>query len=350
MTTRITSLACPLPIMKHDLIQLAHGSGGKLSADLIQRLFLPRFGNEILNCLDDQAILNVTTGRLAFSTDSYVVDPIFFPGGDIGDLAVNGTINDIAMSGAKPLWLSAAFIIEEGLAMADLNRVLISMEKAARAANVTIVTGDTKVVNRGSCDKLFITTSGIGIVPEDVTISAANIKSGDCLILSGTIGDHGLAILTSREGLSFESRIASDTAALNGLVETMLGASRAIHAMRDPTRGGVAATLNELAKSSGVGLAIDESALIVRPEVRAACEILGIEPLHAANEGKLLAAVPADQSKRVLAAMREHPLGKNAAIIGQATADHQGLVILRTALGVDRIIDMPVGLLLPRIC
>ncbi|OGR07858.1 MAG: hydrogenase expression/formation protein HypE [Deltaproteobacteria bacterium RIFOXYD12_FULL_50_9] len=350
MTTDSPNFACPLPILQHDRIQLAHGSGGKLSADLINRLFLPRFGNEILNRLDDQAILNPASGRLAFSTDSYVVDPIFFPGGDIGDLAINGTVNDIAMSGARPLWLSAAFIIEEGLPMADLNRVLVSMEKAARAAGVTIVTGDTKVVNRGSCDKLFITTSGIGLIPEGVTMSAASIRSGDCLIISGTFGDHGLAILTCREGLSFETRIASDTAALNGLVENMLGVSQDIHAMRDPTRGGVAATLNEWAKASSIGIVIAEEKLMVKPEVRAACEILGIDPLHAANEGKLLAAVPADKAEEILAAMHRHPLGKQAAIIGQATPNHPSLVVLRTVLGVERIIDMPVGELLPRIC
>lgn len=339
-----------MPIMTHDRIQLAHGSGGKLSADLINRLFLPRFGNDILNRLDDQAVLSVPASRLAFSTDSYVVDPIFFPGGDIGDLAVNGTVNDISMSGATPMWLSAAFIIEEGLAMTDLNQVLYSMEKAARNAGVTIVTGDTKVVNRKSCDKMFITTSGIGIVPEDVTIGAGNIRPGDCLIMSGTIGDHGLAILTSREGLSFESRIASDTAALNGLVAEMLRVTKEIHAMRDPTRGGVAATLNELAKASGVGITIEEASLVVRPEVLAASEILGIDPLHAANEGKLIAAVAFDKADHLLAAMRRHPLGTDAAIIGRATADHKSLVVMRTRMGIERIIDMPVGELLPRIC
>lgn len=336
--------------MEHETIQLAHGSGGQLSADLVARLFLPRFGNEILSRLEDQAVFQAGPGRLALSTDSFVVDPLFFPGGDIGDLAVNGTVNDVCMCGATPLWLSAAFIIEEGLPMATLHRVLVSMEKAAAAAGVRIVAGDTKVVNRGSCDKLFITTTGLGRVPDHVHISATHLKPGDRIIVSGPLAAHGMAILTSREGLSFQSRLASDTAALNGLVTTMLGTGVQIHAMRDPTRGGLAATLNEFARASQVGIVLEEQAIPVRPEVRAACEILGIDPLFVANEGKLVAVVPPGEAGVLLAAMRAHPQGREAAIIGEVTAGDAGVVSLRTLLGVRRIVDMPMGEQLPRIC
>ncbi len=342
--------SCPLPIMEYETIQLAHGSGGRLSAELVSRFFLPRFGNEILNRLEDQAVVDFPPGRLALTTDSFVVDPLFFPGGDIGDLAINGTVNDVCMSGATPLYLAAAFILEEGLPMATLHRVLLSMEKAAKAAGVQIVTGDTKVVNRGCCDKLFITTTGVGRVPEGVNISAANLKIGDRIILSGTIADHGMAILTSREGLSFASRVQSDTAALNGLVEQMLQASPDIHAMRDPTRGGLATTLNEFAASSQVGIMLEEAAIPVRPEVRGACEVLGIDPMYVANEGKLVGVVLAEFADKVLAAMRSHPLGREAAIIGEVVEENRGLVAMRTALGAHRIIDMPVGEQLPRIC
>ncbi|MDH5525132.1 MAG: hydrogenase expression/formation protein HypE [Desulfobulbaceae bacterium] len=336
--------------MEYDTIQLAHGSGGRLSARLIESMFLPRFGNETLNKLEDQALLDLPAGRLAFTTDSFVVDPIFFPGGDIGDLAVNGTVNDICMSGATPLYLSTAFIIEEGLPMADLHRILLSMEKAAAAAGVRIVTGDTKVVDRGSCDKIFINTSGLGLVPESVAISAANLKAGDKVIVSGTIADHGMAILTSRKGLSFQSRVKSDTAALNGLVMAMLAVSTSIHAMRDPTRGGLATTLNEFAASSKVGIVLDEGAVPVRPEVRGACEVLGIDPLYVANEGKLVAVVADKDAEAMLGKMRTHPLGADAAIIGEVTGANPGLVTMRTAFGAERIIDMPVGEQLPRIC
>jgi len=342
--------SCPLPIMVYETIQLAHGSGGRLSAELVSRLFLPRFGNETLNRLEDQAVVDFRQGRLAMSTDSFVVDPLFFPGGDIGDLAINGTVNDVCMSGATPLYLAAAFIIEEGLPMAALHQVLLSMEKAAKAAGVQIVTGDTKVVNRGCCDKLFITTTGVGRVPEEVTISAANLRPGDKIILSGTIADHGMAILTSREGLSFASRVQSDTAALNGLVGQMLRVSSNIHAMRDPTRGGLATTLNEFAVSSQVGIMLDEAAIGVRPEVRGACEVLGIDPMYVANEGKLVAVVPAEVADTMLAAMRSHSQGLEAQIIGEVVVENQGLVVMRTALGAHRIVDMPVGEQLPRIC
>jgi len=343
-------LSCPLPIMDHDRVQLAHGSGGLLSAQLIDRLFLPRFANPILNRLEDQATLELPAGRVAMSTDTFVVDPIFFPGGSIGDLAVNGTVNDVAMSGAPPLYLAAAFVLEEGLPMADLHRVLVAMEEAARVAGVVVVTGDTKVVPRGACDKIFITTTGIGVVPEGVTISAASLRPGDAIILSGTLADHGMAILTTRQGLSFHSRIQSDTAALYGLVAAMLAVCPTIHALRDPTRGGAATTLNEFVRSSRVGIELEEGRITVRPEVQGACEVLGIDPLFVANEGKLIAAVPGEAAAGVLAAMRNHPQGREAAIIGRVTAQHPGLVVLRTALGAERIVEMPVAEQLPRIC
>ena len=342
--------SCPLPIMEYETIQLAHGSGGRLSAELVSRFFLPRFGNETLNRLEDQAVVDFPQGRLALTTDSFVVDPLFFPGGDIGDLAINGTVNDVCMSGATPLYLAAAFIIEEGLPMVTLHRILLSMEKAAKSAGVQIVTGDTKVVNRGCCDKLFITTTGVGRVPEGANISAANLQAGDRIILSGSIGDHGMAILTSREGLSFASRVQSDTAALNGLVARMLQASPIIHAMRDPTRGGLATTLNEFAAASGVGIVLQEAAIPVRPEVRGACEVLGIDPMYVANEGKLVAVVPGEVADTVVAAMRSHSLGREAAIIGEVVAENRGMVVMRNALGAQRIVDMPVGEQLPRIC
>ncbi|MBU1405840.1 MAG: hydrogenase expression/formation protein HypE [Proteobacteria bacterium] len=336
--------------MEDETIQLAHGSGGRLSAELVSRFFLPRFGNETLNRLEDQAVVDFPRGRLALTTDSFVVDPLFFPGGDIGDLAINGTVNDVCMGGATPLYLAAAFIIEEGLPMATLHRILLSMEKAAKSAGVQIVTGDTKVVNRGCCDKLFITTTGVGRVPEGVNISAANLQTGDRIILSGTIADHGMAILTSREGLSFASRVQSDTAALNGLVARMLQASPAIHAMRDPTRGGLATTLNEFATASGVGIVLKEATIPVRPEVRGACEVLGIDPMYVANEGKLVAVVPGEAADTVVAAMRSHPLGREATIIGEVVAENRGMVVMGNALGAQRIVDMPVGEQLPRIC
>jgi len=340
----------PLPAQEPDNILLAHGSGGRMSARLIESMMLPRFGNPELNLLEDQAVLAVPGGRLAFSTDAFVVRPIFFPGGTIGDLAVNGTVNDVCVSGARPLCLSASFIIEEGLAMADLAKVLDSMAEAARAAGVRIVTGDTKVVDKGACDQLFITTSGIGVLPPDRRLGAAAIRPGDAIIVSGTMGDHGMAIMTTRKGLSFASSVTSDSAALNGLVEVMFRASTAIHAMRDPTRGGLAATLNELAAASATGMIIDETAVPVRPEVRAACEILGIDPMNVANEGKLAAFLPREEAPKVVEAMRSHPLGRDAAIIGRVTAENPGMVIMRTALGAERVVDTPLGEQLPRIC
>jgi hydrogenase expression/formation protein HypE len=344
------NFTCPLPILRHDTVQLAHGAGGKLSAELIDKVFLPCFGNETLNKMEDQAVLPQLEGRPVMTTDSFVVSPIFFPGGNIGELAVNGTVNDVAMAGAKPLYLTVGFIIEEGLPIETLHKIALSMRRAADKAGVTIIAGDTKVVNNGSCDQLFINTTGLGELPATVNISAANVQPGDKIIVSGTIADHGMAVMTVRERLSFQSEITSDTVALNDLVATMLAVSTDIHAMRDPTRGGVATTLNELAKSSNVGIKIYETHLPIRDNVRGACEILGIDPLHVANEGKLIAVVPADKAEAYLAAMRNHANGKESVIIGEAVADNPGLLTMVTPLGVERIIDMPLGEQLPRIC
>ena len=346
----INSMSCPLPKMDFDTIQLAHGAGGKLSLDLIDKLFLPRFGNKTLDMLEDQAILENPGNRLAFTTDSFVVDPIFFRGGNIGDLAVNGTINDIAMSGAKPLYLSVGFIIEEGLSLEILHKIALSMEFAAKQADVQIVTGDTKVVNKGSCDKLFINTSGIGFVPNGVNISAANIQPGDKIIISGTVADHGMAVMTTREDLSFKSQVMSDTASLNGLVNEMLNVSKNIRAMRDPTRGGVATTLNEFARQSNVGIQLYTDSVPVKPEVKGACEVLGIDPLYVANEGKLIAVVPNEVTSDMLKVMKKNRLGKDSQIIGEATEKNQGIVVQNTGLGANRIVDMPIGEQLPRIC
>ncbi len=350
MADEFSTPSCPLPVMTHDTIQMAHGSGGRLSAELIEKLFLPRFDNDILNKLEDQAVLDCPPGRLAFTTDSFVVAPIFFPGGNIGDLAINGTVNDVCMSGARPLYLSAAFIIEEGFPLADLHLILTAMEQAGAAAGIYVVTGDTKVVNRGNCDKLFITTTGLGMVPEGTNVSAGNIRPGDKIILSGSIAEHGMAIMTSRENLSFQSRIKSDTAALNNLVKNILHVCPDIHAMRDPTRGGVATTLNEFAKSSRIGIKIYEEALPVLPEVQGACEVLGIDPLYVANEGKMIAVTPPEKAVEILAAMRAHPLGKRAVILGEAVDEFPGMVVMETRLGTSRIVDMPIGEQLPRIC
>jgi hydrogenase expression/formation protein HypE len=344
------SFACPLPITEYKNILLAHGGGGKLSHQLIKKMFASQFKNELLEPLHDGATLTVSGTRLAFTTDSYVINPIFFPGGDIGTLAVNGTVNDLSMCGARPLYLSCAFIIEEGLPMDDLWRVVLSMEAATKAAGVQLVTGDTKVVDRGKGDKIFINTSGIGIIPDGVEISPRHAKIGDRIILSGTIADHGIAIMSVREGLEFETQIESDCAPLNGLVETMIAANRDIHVLRDPTRGGVASVLNEIAESAAIGVTIVEDLIPVSEEVRGACEILGFDPLYVANEGKLLAFVSPAAAENVLAAMRSHPLGKNAVIIGEVVDDHPGTVIMKTRIGGSRVVDMLSGEQLPRIC
>ena len=344
------SFSCPLPILDYDTIQLAHGSGGKLSEELIRKVFLPCFGNQTLNQMEDQAILPQANGRLAFSTDTFVVQPIFFPGGNIGELAVNGTVNDLAVGGARPLYLSAGFILEEGLPISELHDILVAMKQAADKADVLIVTGDTKVVPKGACDKIFINTSGIGVVPDGLELGVPKLRAGMKLILSGSIADHGMAVMTKREGLSFESEILSDTAALNGLIKVMLEDSRGIAAMRDPTRGGLATTLNEWVNNSKLGIHIYEKELVVHDAVRGACEILGIDPLYVANEGKLVAAVDEKDADKVLAAMQKHELGKQARIIGDIVEDHAGTVALENIYGVSRIISMPVGEQLPRIC
>ncbi len=332
-----------------DKILLAHGSGGKLAHELIEKSFTKAFANPFLAKLDDSAVMDFS-GKLAFTTDSYVVSPIFFPGGDIGKLAVYGTVNDLAMSGAKPLYLSLSFIIEEGLPQDELNEIVDSVRKAAQAAGVEIVTGDTKVVHRGSADKLFINTAGIGIIPEGVNISGSEARPGDRVILSGSIGDHGIAVLSQREGLSFSTQLESDCAPLGSLVAEMLAASPDIHCLRDPTRGGLATTLNELAKQSRVSIRIEEEKIPIREEVLAACEMLGFDPLYVANEGKLVAIVPAKDANKILNAMRENHYGTGAAIIGEVKAEHSGRVVMKTCLGASRIVDMLVGDLLPRIC
>ena len=332
-----------------DRILLAHGSGGRLAHELIEKVLVKLLSNPLLDRLDDSAVVPFS-GRLAFTTDSYVVNPIFFPGGDIGKLAVCGTVNDLSMVGATPLYLSLAFIIEEGLLVDELERVLVSIQAAAREAQVQIVTGDTKVVNKGSADKLFVNTAGVGRVPEGIDISGSNARPGDKVILSGTIGDHGIAVLSQREGLGFSTRLESDCAPLNGLVAEMMAASQRIHSLRDPTRGGLATTLNEFAVQSKVGIRIEEEAIPVRDEVRGACEMLGIDPLYVANEGKLVALVHPEDADAALEKMRHHRYGKDAAIIGEVRPDHPGRVVMRTTLGASRIVDMLVGDPLPRIC
>jgi hydrogenase expression/formation protein HypE len=348
--------ACPTPRSRYEQILLGHGSGGQLTADLIGRLFLPAFRNDVLGALEDQALLDVSghngprTPRLAFTTDSFVVQPLFFPGGDIGRLAVHGTVNDLAVGGARPLFLSAAFILEEGLPLSDLERIVASMRQACDEAGVALVTGDTKVVDRGKGDGVYITTSGIGLVPEGRCLSIHAARPGDKILVSGTIGDHGIAIMSVREGLEFETVLESDTAPLTGLVQAILEACPGTRSMRDPTRGGVSSALNELAAASKVGVKIDEASVPLRNEVRGACEMLGLDPLYVANEGKLIAVVPPEDAGRVLAAMRAQPQGKNAAVVGKVVADHPGLVILRSLVGGERVVMMLAGEQLPRIC
>ncbi len=344
------SLACPPPLTTYDRVLLAHGSGGKLSAELTAQLFLPAFHNPVLARLDDQAILDINGCQIAFTTDSFVVKPLFFPGGDIGSLAVHGTVNDLAMGGAQPLYLSAGFIIEEGLSMDTLRRVVNSLREAAAAANVQVVTGDTKVVEKGSADGLFINTSGIGIVPEGVMLSADQARPGDRILLSGAIGEHGIAIMAQREGLEFETTLTSDSAAMHTLVAAMLKVPGKIRCMRDPTRGGLSSALNEIASCSRVGVELEEAVIPVRPEVRGACEMLGLDPLYVANEGKLVAIVEPAIAEAMLEVMRTHPLGREAEIIGTVSDGHPGLVSIRSNLGTTRIVDMLAGDQLPRIC
>lgn len=348
-TNSLAQLSCPTSLPAKDTIVLGHGSGGRLSAELMRSIFLPAFENPVLARLDDQAIVTVNGTRLAFTTDSFVVKPLFFPGGDIGSLAVHGTVNDLAMGGAKPLFLSAAFIIEEGLSITVLRRVVDSLRAAARNAGVEIVTGDTKVVEKGSGDELFINTSGIGL-PDDLELSADRARPGDKVLLSGSIGEHGIAILAQREGLEFECPVQSDSAPLYGLVADMLKVSREIRCMRDPTRGGVSSTLNEIAEQSRVGIRLEESAIPIREEVRGACEMLGLDPLYVANEGKLIAIVAPEAADAILETMRRHPLGRSARIIGTVVESSSPIVTIRTELGTSRIVDMLAGDQLPRIC
>ena len=342
--------------MDNELVLLAHGGGGVLSHELVERVFLKHLANQALGALEDASDITLVDdqGRLlgqpVLTTDSYVVRPIFFPGGDIGKLAVCGTVNDLSMRGARPMALSAGFILEEGLPLAHLERVVASMAATAQEAGVQIVAGDTKVVERGSADKIFINTAGVGLVPPGVQISGAGARPGDVVLLSGAIGDHGLAIMTHREGLRFESPLQSDCAPLNGLVQTMLEACPRIHVLRDPTRGGLATTLNELAWASGVGIEIEEASVPVHEAVRAASELLGLDPLYVANEGKLIAIVAERDAEPILAAMRAHPYSREAAIIGRVLAEHPRRVVLRTWLGTRRLLDVLAGEQLPRIC
>jgi len=336
--------------MKDDKIILDHGAGGRISHNLITDVMLPVFDNPVLSQLDDGAILDIDGMRIAFSTDTFTVDPIFFPGGNIGDLAVNGTVNDIAMCGANPLFLSAGLLIEEGFPLEELKRILKAMGNAADVAGVKIITGDTKVVPKGAADRIFINTSGLGLIPEGVKISCHRAMPGDRIILSGGIAEHGMTILTRRAGMSFESSLVSDTAPLNHMVGRMLSASRDIHVLRDPTRGGVGTTLNEIASSSGVGIVIYEDRIPINSQVEALCELMGLDPLYIANEGKLVAIVGKDHVKEVLSAMKGDSLGKDAAIIGDVVAENPGSVLMKTKIGGTRIVDMLTGEPLPRIC
>ena len=336
--------------MKTDTILLDHGSGGKISHQLITDLMLPIFDNPMLAALHDGATLDIGGKRLAFSTDTYVVDPIFFPGGNIGDLAINGTVNDLAMCGAEPLFLSVGLIIEEGFSMTDLKKILKGMGIASEKAGVKVVTGDTKVVPKGMADKIFINTSGIGKIPKDVNISGNRARPGDKIILSGTIADHGMTVLTQREGMTFDSSLKSDTAPLNHMVLRMLSACQDIHVIRDPTRGGVGTALNEIAGKSNVGVKIYEEKIPLKNETESICELLGFDPLYVANEGKLIAFVDADYANKVLSAIQEDDLGKDASIIGEVVSDHLGKVVMKTRIGGTRIIDMLTGQQLPRIC
>jgi len=346
-----SSWSCPAPLTHVDTIQVAHGGGGRMSQKLIESVFLPALGNPALAELHDGAVLSLPKGRVAFTTDSYVIDPIFFPGGDIGSLAVHGTVNDLAMCGARPLHLSAGFIIEEGLRLEDLRRIVASMARAAAAAGVSVVTGDTKVVDRGKGDQIFINTAGIGVVPEGIEISPARARPGDMVLVSGEIAVHGIAILSVRQGLQFDTEMLSDSASLHELVGAALDvAGTHLHVLRDPTRGGVASALNEIAASAGVSIELEERSIPVNEAVQGACELLGFDPLYVANEGKCLAIVAPSHAKAVLEAWRRHPLGRNAAIIGQVREESSGRLVLHTRIGARRVVDMLSGEQLPRIC
>ena len=343
--------SCPLPLADYPTIVMGHGGGGKLGNELVEHLFLPAFRNPELENLGDAAVLETGSSRIAISTDSFVVQPLFFPGGSIGELAVNGTVNDLAVSGAIPKFLTAGFILEEGFPLAQLAAIVDAMAKAAASAGVKIVTGDTKVVERGHGDGVYINTAGVGVLRSNAEVGPRRAKIGDTILVSGTIGDHGMAIMSVREGLEFESQIRSDCAALNGLIGDVLNAvGSSVHAMRDPTRGGLASTLNEIAASSLVGIDIDESRVPVRPEVQSACELLGLDPVYVANEGKVVIFVAPDAADRALEVMRAHPLGRDAARIGRVTAEHKRMLVARTAMGANRVIAPMIGEQLPRIC
>lgn len=342
--------SCPIPVAANTHIVLGHGSGGKLSADLMRNIFLPAFGNPALDALNDQASLELASGRVAFSTDSFVIKPLFFPGGNIGELAVYGTVNDLAVGGAQPRYLSAAFILEEGLPIDTLKEVVNAMAEAARRVGVTIVTGDTKVVEKGSGDQIFINTSGIGILPKGVSLSAANVRPGDHILLSGPLGDHGITVLAQREGLELDGDLRSDAAPLHELCAAILGAAPSVRCMRDLTRGGLSSALNEIAGSASVGMEIQERSIPIQDSVRGACELFGLDPLYVANEGKLIAIVPPAESEVALAAMRSIGVASDARHIGIVTEKYVGLVTMRTELGTMRVVDMLAGDQLPRIC
>ena len=349
-TINIEGAVCAPPLTHNEQIVMGHGAGGRMSHQLIQKAFMAAFDNPALRAGDDAALVLPTNGKLSISTDSHVVFPLFFPGGDIGKLAVCGTVNDVAMLGAKPLYLTAGFILEEGLSMETLKQVVASMKAAADEAGVQIVAGDTKVVQKGKADGLYITTAGVGVVREGVNVSGANAKVGDAVILSGSIGDHGIAVLAARGELGFQSSLQSDVAPLNHLIDAMMNASSNVHVLRDPTRGGLATTLNEIANQSNVGIMLNEETLPIHPEVAAACEMLGFDPLYVANEGKLVTMVAREDVEKVLSAMRATKYGEGAVIIGEVTAEPRGRVLLKTELGSTRIVDMLAGEMLPRIC
>jgi hydrogenase expression/formation protein HypE len=349
-TIDMDSWTCPVPLRDSPTVVMGHGGGGALSAELVEHLFLPAFGDAAQAEMGDSAVLDVGPGRLAFSTDSFVVKPLFFPGGSIGDLAVNGTVNDLAMSGARPLFLSSAFILEEGTPLSDIGRVAAAMGAAASVAGVRLVTGDTKVVDSGHGDGIYVNTAGVGVLDDGVDIRPIRAAVGDVVIVSGPIGVHGVAVLSCREGLQFGTTIESDCAALNGLVAAMLATGADVHVLRDPTRGGVAASLNEIARAARVGIELVERDLPVPEGVANACSLLGLDPLYVANEGKLIAFVPAAEAEQVLAAMQAHELGKEAVVIGRCVETHPGMVVAKTGLGGTRVVDLPLGEQLPRIC
>src|ERR1035437_3901872 len=350
-TPDFSNWSCPLPLVGYPTIVMGHGGGGKLGNELVEYLFLPAFRNPELENLGDAAVLDLGGSRLAMSTDSYVVQPLFFPGGSIGELAVNGTVNDLAVSGAEPKFLSASFILEEGFPLAQLAAIVEAMARAAAAAGGKILTGDTKVVERGHGDGCYINTAGVGLLRPGITVGPHRAQPGDAILVSGTIGDHGMAIMSVREGLEFESQIRSDCAALNGMIAEVLEAAGAsVHTMRDPTRGGLASTLNEIAAASGVGVEIDEPSLPVRPEVQSACELLGLDPVYVANEGKAVFFVAPQAAEQILAVLRAHSLGRDAARIGTVTAEHKRMLVARTAMGANRVIPIQIGEQLPRIC